>query len=167
MAFINQPSLVQWHHFSFLIMDAPNDTNVHLYMKEMKKHNVTDLVRACESTYASDQVESAGIQVHDLEFQDGESPNPHIITTWLDLVEQTFAAKLKGHSAPTIAVHCVAGLGRAPVLVAIALIEHGFDPIYAVEHIRKCRRGAINLRQLKYLEKYQPRRLVKTKCCIC
>lgn len=54
----------------------------------------------------------------------------------------------------------------APVLVAIALIEFGLDPINAVEHIRKFRRGAINLRQLKYLEKYQPRRGHKAKCAI-
>lgn len=52
------------------------------------------------------------------------------------------------------------------MLVAIALIEYGVDPINAVEHIRKCRRGAINLRQLKYLEKYQPRRGHKAKCAI-
>ena len=57
-------------------------------------------------------------------------------------------------------------VNRAPVLVAIALIEYGLDPINAVEHIRKFRRGAINLRQLKYLEKYQPRRGNKGKCFI-
>ena len=60
--------------------------------------------------------------------------------------------------------YCV--MHRAPVLVAIALIEYGLDPINAVEHIRKFRRGAINLRQLKYLEKYQSRRGHKAKCTI-
>ena len=55
---------------------------------------------------------------------------------------------------------------RAPVLVAIALIEYGLDPINAVEHIRKFRRGAINLRQLKYLEKYHSRRGNRAKCTI-
>lgn len=40
---------------------------------------------------------------------------------------------------PCIAVHCVAGLGRAPVLVAIALIEAGMKFEDAVEMIRgKC-----------------------------
>ena len=93
-------------------MDAPNDNNLHIYIKEMKRHNVTDLVRACEPTYTKEQVEAAGIRVHELEFQDGESPDPHIIDTWLDLVEDAFKHNANNSIAKTIAVHCVAGLGR-------------------------------------------------------
>ncbi|KAJ2815831.1 hypothetical protein GGI24_005924, partial [Coemansia furcata] len=51
----------------------------------------------------------------------------------------------------TIAVHCVAGLGRAPVLVAVALIEKGMDPLDSIEHVRHKRRGAFNNRQITYL----------------
>jgi len=59
---------------------------------------------------------------------------------------------------PTIAVHCVAGLGRAPVLVAIALIEFArMEPEDAASLIRKHRRGAINGIQLAWLQKYKRR----------
>lgn len=163
----NKPTLVKWERLSFVIMDAPNDSNLHIYLKELKKNNVTDIVRACEVTYSREAVEAAGIHVHELEFPDGESPDPEILDQWLNLVEHCFKDNVSNsNSNRSIAVHCVAGLGRAPVLVAIALIEYGLDPINAVEHIRKFRRGAINLRQLKYLEKYQPRRANKTKCSI-
>ncbi|KAI9895949.1 hypothetical protein PsorP6_018866 [Peronosclerospora sorghi] len=163
----NKPTMVKWEHLSFVIMDAPTDNNLHIYLKELKKHNVTDLVRACEVTYRSEYVVAAGIQVHELEFPDGEPPDPDILDRWLHLVEQCFKDNaLDSKNNKSIAVHCVAGLGRAPVLVAIALIEYGLDPINAVEHIRKFRRGAINLRQLKYLERYQPRRGNKAKCTI-
>lgn len=40
---------------------------------------------------------------------------------------------------PRIATHCVAGLGRAPLMVAIALIHRGCDSIEAIDLIRKHR----------------------------
>ena len=66
-----------------------------------------------------------------------------------------------------IAVHCVAGLGRAPMLVAVALMEAGYDAELAVEHIRKARRGAINTRQLNFLYEYKAMRGKKNGgCCV-
>ena len=59
----------------------------------------------------------------------------------------------------TIAIHCVAGLGRAPVLVAIALIESGkYSALEAIEYVRSKRKGALNRRQLQYLSEYRKRK---------
>lgn len=57
----------------------------------------------------------------------------------------------------TVAIHCAAGLGRAPVLAAIALVELGLDPFEAVGWIRALRRGAINGRQMAFVESYSRR----------
>ena len=54
----------------------------------------------------------------------------------------------------------------APVLVAIALIESGMSPLDSVSFIRARRRGAINNKQLKYIENYK-RRSKSAKCVIC
>jgi protein tyrosine phosphatase type 4A len=97
-------------------------------------------------------------------FPDGEPPPDAIITRWLALCAAVFkgappAAPPPGAKPPpVIAVHCVAGLGRAPVLVAIALIESGMEPLDAVNVIRAKRRGALNARQLAYLENSYKRR---------
>ncbi|KAJ7991086.1 hypothetical protein DPEC_G00293590 [Dallia pectoralis] len=64
------------------------------------------------------------------------------------------------------------GLGRAPVLVALALIECGMEYEDAVEFIRQKRRGAFNSKQLMYLEQYKPKMRLRFKdangqnCCI-
>lgn len=59
------------------------------------------------------------------------------------------------HNDPTIAIHCVAGLGRAPALVAIALIESGMESLDAVTYIRRYRRGAFNSKQIAFLDSYK------------
>uniref|UniRef100_A0A7S2ZQE6 Tyrosine specific protein phosphatases domain-containing protein n=1 Tax=Rhodosorus marinus TaxID=101924 RepID=A0A7S2ZQE6_9RHOD len=91
-------------------------------------------------------------------FEDGGMPNDAIVNSWLKLVDFIFDSKRDGYNAKeTIAVHCKAGLGRAPVLVALALMELGMEPINAIGLIRFKRRGAINGQQLQELVRYQKR----------
>jgi len=135
-------------------MDAPRQSNLHLYIKEMKKHGVTDVVRVCEPTYLPAELQSAGISLHEMAYDDGQSPSADILDRWLTLVDK--ALFTSGGTDASIAVHCIAGLGRAPVMVALALIEFtNMDPVDAVALIRRHRRGAINEKQLIYLEGYR------------
>ena len=114
----------------------------------MQKHKVTHLVRVCDASYDVSRVAKEGIEVKDWPFVDGDAPPDAIITQWLDLV--TRMSEGKGvrpcscssllhlacpPSVPTLSpnaqvtgihIHCVAGLGRAPVLVGIALVEVKF-----------------------------------------
>lgn len=170
VALTTKPTLIDWGVLHFMIMDAPKDANLHLYLKECKKHNVQHITRIADPSYRIEEVQKAGIQLHEMHFSDGASPPEEIITQWCDLVHETFDGKKAGVTAggdpPRIAVHCVAGLGRAPVLVAIALIEYGMDAVSAVTMIREKRRGAINAVQLSYLENYEPRGKKRGKCTI-
>lgn len=171
------PSLVTYKNLRFLITDKPTDPTLLQYIEELQRQRVTDVVRVCESTYSPKRLEAAGIKCHDWAFDDGTPPPPHIITDWLNLILERFRPSVGGstsatsshnggdspqqqQSGPCIAVHCVAGLGRAPVLVAIALIEAGMKYEDAVEMIRDVRRGAINAKQLTYLSEYRSKKLL-------
>lgn len=190
----NPPSVVEWSGMRFLIMDAPSESNLDLYLRELKRQNVTDLVRVCDPTYSREAVERQNIRIHEMLFPDGDGPPENVITAWNALVDSRFHPKKEkngnaingeegyddnGDNASqasrdcpiddpkeTIAVHCVAGLGRAPVLVAIALIEAGMSPLDAVTYLRERRRGAINTKQLHFLESYRRRSSSGQRCFI-
>ena len=105
----------------------------------MRKHNVTDLVRVCKCTYQDDLLTRNGIKVHELAFPDGRSPPTAVVTEWLALIDRILlhpdrkpGRRKSSHPRsvdipapgssetgmkPVMAVHCVAGLGRAPTLV--------------------------------------------------
>ncbi|KAF9287558.1 Protein tyrosine phosphatase type IVA 1 [Mortierella alpina] len=144
----------------FLILDCPTDSTLPFYLAELKRHNVTDVVRCCEPTYRAETLQAENISVHDWPFRDGAVPPTNIIKSWLQLVDSRIVRQDDIH-APTIAVHCVAGLGRAPILVAIALIELGMANLDTVEFIRKRRRGCFNSNQIQYIDGYKRGKMLK------
>jgi protein tyrosine phosphatase type 4A len=166
----SKPTLIAHPPMKFLIMDAPRQANLHLYIKEMRKHSVTHVVRVCEPTYNGGELVNAGIELLEMAYEDGHSPPKEVIDQWLGLVDSVFYNNMGPNNESCIAVHCVAGLGRAPVLVALALIEFAnMDPVEAVTYIRKQRRGAINEKQLIYLGGYKKQYHKKTAqggCCV-
>jgi protein tyrosine phosphatase type 4A len=166
-SFVTKPSLIESGKIRLLIMDAPKDSNLHLYLKECEKHNVVSIIRICNPSYSKAEVEAAGISLHEMYYPDGSSPPMDIIERWVKVLTEVFDTADVATRKPCIALHCVAGLGRAPVLAAIALIEYGTDAITAVTSIRERRRGAINAVQLNYLESYKRiKKKKRSKCCI-
>lgn len=160
-------SVLEMKNYSFLITECPTDANCESYVKALVAKNCTTLVRACDPSYDTKPMQDAGISIVELAFQDGDPPPASIVNSWLDLVEEQFKPANQKVKKSSIAVHCVAGLGRAPVLVAIALVEAGMSPVDAISFIRKRRRGAINARQLKYIESYKRTRQTGSCCVIC
>ncbi|KAF1744317.1 hypothetical protein MXB_2634 [Myxobolus squamalis] len=151
--------LIEHKLLKFLIMDQPVRANIQLFIDQLQKHQVHHVFRVCKPNYDPKELEELNIAVYDLPFDDGNYPDKATIIQWLTTIRDIF----KDNEGCTIAVHCVAGLGRAPVMVAIALMESGMKYEEAVSHIRDCRRGAINTRQLEFLEKYKPTRFLKFK----
>ena len=172
MARMNRPDPVEvtYRNMRFLITHNPTNATLSKFIEELKKYGVTTIVRVCEATYDTTLVEKEGIHVLDWPLDDGAPASNQIVDDWLSLVK----IKFREDPGCCIAVHCVAGLGRAPVLVALALIEGGMKYEDAVQFIRQKRRGAFNSKQLLYLEKYRPKMRLRFKdsygninnCCV-
>ncbi|RKO93342.1 protein-tyrosine phosphatase-like protein, partial [Blyttiomyces helicus] len=156
----NMPTLIEHKHMRFLIFDAPYERDLELYLKEIERHGVTDVVQVRDPTYDRNVFEDHSITVHNWAFPDGDALPANIVAAWVKLVESKFGVKTKSSDniakpKKAIGVHGVAGLGRARVLVAMALIESGMAPLDSVIFIRERRQSAINARQLKYIETYK------------
>lgn len=154
-----EPAEIEYKNMRFLITYRPTDATMDRFVEELKKHSVKDVVRVCDPTYNTSRLMQEGIAVTDLPFDDGTPPPDDVVTEWFNLLRERFT------SDPNccVAVHCIAGLGRAPVLVALALIELGMKYEDAVELIREKRRGSINAKQLAYLERYHPKSRLKSR----
>ena len=225
------PTQISYEHYHFLVMSAPDQKSMKLFIKDLKKNNVQLLVKSCEKVgYTTEQLAAEGIEVQELVFKDGSIPDQDVIDKWLRLVDNFFDSKVpqpgsitanakaaaepaileskrggvggpdqklgaaaathsdvkgsKHHSNRSrsaaasqiskqpekrIAVHCVAGLGRAPFLVALAIVYKGCKPQNAIKLIRNNRKGALNPVQANYILEMKPGKSYSgnTKGCSC
>lgn len=113
----------------FLLLDAPTRETLPTYIDVFKKENVSDLIRICHrpssikgNEYDAEELEkNTGIKVSDaIKFEDGGVPSNEAIESWLNLAEK---AK---ENQTTIGVHCIAGIGRAPVMFFFLGRPHNF-----------------------------------------
>mmetsp|Transcript_8591 Transcript_8591/g.16868 ORF Transcript_8591/g.16868 Transcript_8591/m.16868 type:complete len:100 (+) Transcript_8591:209-508(+) len=93
-------------------------------------------------------------------FPDGAFPPRAILARWRMLVQEAF---FTGNGC--VAVHCMAGLGRAPLLVALSLIDLGCEYQNAVRIIRTCRPGSINAHHIGILKQYRKQSPCKQNAC--
>ncbi|KND01016.1 uncharacterized protein SPPG_04109 [Spizellomyces punctatus DAOM BR117] len=158
---------------TYLITDCPNEKSLlEDYLPLLQAHDCSNVVRLCDGgAYNADPLRQHGITVWDWPFEDGSVPPEAIISAYRDMLDSLTsstatsdtdakrrdsgrsgnASSIVGKSKPAVAIHCISGIGRAPVLVAAALIDCGVDPVEAVELVRAKRRGALNKRQLAWL----------------
>nr|XP_057946260.1 protein tyrosine phosphatase type IVA 2-like isoform X1 [Doryrhamphus excisus] len=171
---MNRPAAVEISYdcLRFLITHNPTNAQLGRFIEDLKAYGANTLVRVCAATYDKAPVEQEGIRVlneiaaaiqnnllQDMPFEDGSAPPEQVVDDWLSLLQ----TKFRDEPGSCVAVHCVAGLGRAPVLVALALIECGMEYEDAVHFIRLKRRGAFNSKQLLFLENYKPKLCLRSK----
>lgn len=157
------PAWIEHKGMRFLITYQPTEATIENFLLEAKKYNVRTIVRVCEASYKVDPFVEEGIRVIDMPFEDGSYPPESVISAWFKLLKESFRDENNNAEDACVAVHCAAGLGRAPVLVTLALMELGMRYEDAVFMIREKRRGAINQKQLCFLEKYRPHHKLHTK----
>jgi len=144
------------NYITIVVSSTPAESTVKFFIDEIKKYHITDIVHVCEKSYDDHIFKDMGVVVHDMSFPDGTSAPHDIIKSWLQLCK----------TSSCVAIHCVAGLGRAPMMVTILLIELGMSPLDAIEHVRNQIRGSLNTKQINFLIDYK-RQNNKNKCIIC
>ncbi|CAF0738207.1 unnamed protein product [Didymodactylos carnosus] len=143
---------IKYKQLRFLITDCPDDDLMTNYIDAYQKFGVTAVVRVCEQNYDKTPITNAGMKFYDLVFPDGTAPDTLVREKWVNIIKEN----IRENPNSCIAIHCVHGLGRSPVMVALALREAGMSKQDCIDLIKAKRRGSFNLRQLEFLQKYRP-----------
>jgi protein tyrosine phosphatase type 4A len=139
---------INYGGLNIFIAETPNDSNISIFIKNLIKLNITHVVRLCGPAYNPSPILRAGIYFHDWEFEDGSYPTQELINKWNQLIKLN----------EPVLVHCVAGLGRAPVLATISIIEKKMDQTDAIALMRSKRPQSLNSKQIEWLLEYKPRK---------
>ena len=125
----------------FRVYFGPSPNNLNIFLDKLKKYNIYMIVRLCESSYS---LPSDMIQIQDMPIPSC-IPSKEVIRQWNSILDS-----INGN----IYVHCESGLGRAPTMIAIALVQKDVEPYNAVQMLRTINKKLFNNSQLKFIFNY-------------
>lgn len=143
---------------TFMITPSPNESNIKDYVDLLKSKSINLVIKATEDKlYDSTIYKDNGIEYIELSFSDGTVPDEEIINHLVGLTKDY----------KSICVHCKAGLGRAPIIMALILIlEFNMDIYDTIDEIKKILPKSFNKIQLNFLYKFKRSKYIKKNKCI-
>lgn len=146
----------------YIIFNSPTEVND--LLKLISKFNINIVFRLCEPLYDKNDV---SIKFIDQDLPDGSFPSQEIINNFIFEIDNL----LLSNKHITIGIHCKAGLGRAPLIMAIFMMNYDkkLKSYDVVTNIRNKIKGSINSKQINELKEYENNILSqnKCKCVIC
>jgi len=130
----------------FVITSSPTNSNIGKFISYITLNDITNMVCACKEIEYNQTIINSVCTVTNLPFDDGSCPDDIQIRDYLNIINNSRNKKF--------IIHCKAGLGRAPLLAAIAVIIcEKKDPYDTIESIRKIIKNCFNNKQIIFLTK--------------
>lgn len=162
----NQHKTKNNDHIIVHISGAPTISSIDNFSRLMKDNGVTDVFCFCKLSYDPKTLEKNQINFHHLEFEDGRAPDCMTTKKFDTLIDKIIENAKCNNQLANINMHCHAGMGRAPTILAYLMItKFHWDNIESIDHIRKFRRGSFNRVQLNWVADFKPPS-TKIKCVI-
>jgi protein-tyrosine phosphatase len=146
---------------NFIISESPSSTNNNIeeYIKILQKNSINLVINLTEKNkYDTDKIKNANIDYLHFPLQDGSVPTDDQVNKLLEFLNRY----------NSIAFHCTAGLGRAPMMFAISyILLFNKKALDTIEMIREQEPKSLNNIQIKYLSNFKRKKYINDKCIIC
>jgi len=143
---------------NFIISESPTEINITDYIYLVKKNNINLVICLSENKiYDSNIFKNVNIDYLHFPIKDGTTPTDEQI--------KKISVFLSRYNS--VAFHCDAGLGRAPLFLAISFILlFNYKPAIIIEKIRSKETKAFNTNQICYLFGFKRKKYLDSFGCI-
>lgn len=148
-------NIIEYKNINFFIMSNPDFIKVDKFILILNKFNIKNIFTCVNLNFKNYIISKMkDINIYELIYDDGTFPNNIIISKWIYNLNMLLTNNKSNKF--NIAILCTSGLGRSPLLAAIALIElYNFTPINSIKLIRKNNHRYLNKNQIEQLMKYK------------
>lgn len=145
------------------LTSTPLITSIAEFSQLMKRRGVTDIFCFCDLKYDPTVLKDYGITFHHIYFPDGSHPTGQILKKFNLVIESI----LEINKFPKIGIHCTAGIGRAPTMLAYLMItRYRWNCVDCISKIRQKRKHAINQKQLNWILQSNIKPIKEMKTCV-